>query len=164
MPEAITFIGPHPIEFVFDGERVFLRIESDDSVRVIHMADDENAAAQPPTAVMKEAEWNLLEFPSDPRYVYVDASAPGDGDGSKEAPYNSIQLACDMAANAGDVLLLAVGKYHEHNIDIDGKIIFILGGHDPDTWERTGGPQDTVLDGDGTDRVFSVYERASPAS
>jgi hypothetical protein len=47
MPEAMTFIGPHPIEFVDEGERIVLRIESDDVTRVIHMGASARAADQP---------------------------------------------------------------------------------------------------------------------
>lgn len=49
MPEAITFIGPHPIEFVDEGERILLRIESDDVVRTIHMSAERNPVEQPAT-------------------------------------------------------------------------------------------------------------------
>jgi hypothetical protein len=47
MPEAITFIGPHPIEFVDEGERILLRIESDDVVRVIHMDGNRDGVSEP---------------------------------------------------------------------------------------------------------------------
>ena len=48
MPEALSYIGPHPIEFVArdDGDMV-LRIESDDNVRIIHMREDAAAEDQP---------------------------------------------------------------------------------------------------------------------
>lgn len=46
MPEAITFIGPHPVEFIDQGDQITLRIESDDVVRVIHMSDQNNADSQ----------------------------------------------------------------------------------------------------------------------
>jgi len=48
MPEALSYIGPHPIEFVArDDGGMVLRIESDDNVRIIHMADDAMAEDQP---------------------------------------------------------------------------------------------------------------------
>ena len=47
MPEAITFIGPHPVEFVDQGDTILLRVESDDVTRVIHMAEDAVAEDQP---------------------------------------------------------------------------------------------------------------------
>ena len=47
MPEAITFIGPHPIEFVDRGDQILLRIESDDTTRVIHMGEDLRPDEQP---------------------------------------------------------------------------------------------------------------------
>lgn len=47
MPEAISFIGPHPIEFVDRGDTILLRIESDDVTRVIHMSDGLVASEQP---------------------------------------------------------------------------------------------------------------------
>jgi len=52
MPEAMTYIGPHPVEFVelSDGD-IEIRIESDDNVRVVHMSDDASAAGQPPSAL-----------------------------------------------------------------------------------------------------------------
>jgi len=48
MPEAISYIGPHPIEFIRrdDGD-ITLRIESDDNTRIIHMGADVRAADQP---------------------------------------------------------------------------------------------------------------------
>ena len=52
MPEAMTYIGPHPVEFVelSDGD-IEIRIESDDNVRVVHMSEDASAAGQPPSAL-----------------------------------------------------------------------------------------------------------------
>lgn len=50
MPEAITFIGPHPIEFVNQNDRIVLRIESDDVTRTIHIADGLEPEAQPLSA------------------------------------------------------------------------------------------------------------------
>jgi hypothetical protein len=49
MPEAITFIGPHPIEFIDHGDTITLRIESDDVMRVIHMNEQsvDNQSATP---------------------------------------------------------------------------------------------------------------------
>ena len=40
---------PYPMEFIDEGERIVLRIELYDVVRTIHMADEEPAAAPPPT-------------------------------------------------------------------------------------------------------------------
>ncbi len=40
MPEAMTYIGPHPIEFVDNGDSITLNIESDDITRIIHMTDE----------------------------------------------------------------------------------------------------------------------------
>lgn len=50
MPEALSYIGPHPIEFLErdDGD-IVLRIESDDNVRIIHMGDDARPDDQPLT-------------------------------------------------------------------------------------------------------------------
>jgi hypothetical protein len=49
MPEAMTYIGPHPIEFIDNGDRITLRVESDDVVRVIHMTDDESGNTPAPS-------------------------------------------------------------------------------------------------------------------
>ncbi len=48
MPEAISYIGPHPVEFIErdDGD-ITLRIESDDNTRIIHMGENARAAEQP---------------------------------------------------------------------------------------------------------------------
>lgn len=43
----IVMYQPPPMEFVDEGERILLRTEEYDSVRVIHMRDAGNAAAQP---------------------------------------------------------------------------------------------------------------------
>ncbi|MDG2087276.1 MAG: DUF6152 family protein [Arenicellaceae bacterium] len=47
MPEAMTYIGPHPVEFVqlADGD-IEIRIESDDNTRKIHMNKDASAEGQ----------------------------------------------------------------------------------------------------------------------
>ena len=48
MPEAMTYIGPHPVEFVaLDDGDIEIRIESDDNVRVVHMDDAARAQDQP---------------------------------------------------------------------------------------------------------------------
>ena len=50
MPEAMTYIGPHPIEFVqLDDGDIRLRIESDDNERIIHMNADAGAGDAPPS-------------------------------------------------------------------------------------------------------------------
>ena len=48
MPEAMTYIGPHPVGFVqlANGD-IEIRIESDDNVRVVRMSDDASAEGQP---------------------------------------------------------------------------------------------------------------------
>ena len=52
MPEALSYIGPHPIEFVeLDGGDMLLRIESDDNERIIHMGSAEIADDQPYSAL-----------------------------------------------------------------------------------------------------------------
>lgn len=52
MPEAMTYIGPHPVEFVhLDDGDIEIRIESDDNVRVVHMSDDASAENQPLSAL-----------------------------------------------------------------------------------------------------------------
>jgi hypothetical protein len=48
MPEAMTYIGPHPVGFVEQGNGdIEIRIESDDNVRVIHMSEDASPEGQP---------------------------------------------------------------------------------------------------------------------
>ncbi len=52
MPEAISYIGPHPIEFIaLDNGDMRLRIESDDNERIIHMGVDAIAEDQPYSAL-----------------------------------------------------------------------------------------------------------------
>lgn len=52
MPEAMTYIGPHPVEFVkLDNGDLEIRIESDDNVRVVHMNNAASAANQPLSAL-----------------------------------------------------------------------------------------------------------------
>ncbi|MEE9570461.1 MAG: DUF6152 family protein [Gammaproteobacteria bacterium] len=52
MPEAMTYIGPHPVEFVLlENGDIEILIESDDNVRVVHMSDDASAETQPPSAL-----------------------------------------------------------------------------------------------------------------
>ena len=50
MPEAMTYIGPHPVEFVqlANGD-IRMLIESDDNERIIHMNPDADPAGQPPS-------------------------------------------------------------------------------------------------------------------
>ncbi len=44
MPEAMTYIGPHPVGFrELDNGDIEIQIESDDNVRVVHMSGDMNA-------------------------------------------------------------------------------------------------------------------------
>jgi hypothetical protein len=48
MPEAMTYIGPHPVGFVqLPSADIEIQIESDDNVRVIHMNDDASPEGQP---------------------------------------------------------------------------------------------------------------------
>jgi len=48
MPEAMTYIGPHPVGFVqLASGDIEVRIESDDNVRTIHMNEDAIAEEQP---------------------------------------------------------------------------------------------------------------------
>jgi hypothetical protein len=48
MPEAMTYIGPHPVGFVeLDVGNIEIQIESDDNVRLVHMNDGTTASDQP---------------------------------------------------------------------------------------------------------------------
>ena len=50
MPEAMTYIGPHPVEFVqLDNGDIRMLIESDDNERLIHMNPGTEPARQPPS-------------------------------------------------------------------------------------------------------------------
>jgi len=52
MPEAMTYIGPHPVGFVELGNGdIEIRIESDDNVRVVHMDDAADAENQPASSL-----------------------------------------------------------------------------------------------------------------
>ena len=86
-----------------------------------------------------------LEAPAAPRMVYVDAEASAGGDGTKDAPYNSVAVA---AANADvdDILMVTEGVYNESVIP--GNTLTILGGYDKGFGEVTG---KTILDGEGLD-------------
>ena len=50
MPEAMTYIGFHPMEIAQLGDgNIEIRMESDDNVRLVHMGDDVNAEGQSPS-------------------------------------------------------------------------------------------------------------------
>jgi len=50
MPEAMTYVGPHPFGFVRrDDGNIEIHIESDDNLRVIYMDDGRRANDQPPS-------------------------------------------------------------------------------------------------------------------
>ncbi len=52
MPEAMTYIGPHPVGFwLLDNGDIQIRIESDDNVRIVYMNSDANADSQPLSAL-----------------------------------------------------------------------------------------------------------------
>ncbi len=52
MPEAMTYIGPHPVGFVeLDNGDIEIRIESDDNVRTIHIGENVSAEGQPSSAL-----------------------------------------------------------------------------------------------------------------
>lgn len=59
MPEAMTYIGPHPVGFVeLPNGDIEVQIESDDNVRRIHMSADASAAGQPPSPLgYSVGEW-----------------------------------------------------------------------------------------------------------
>ncbi|RMD66795.1 DUF1565 domain-containing protein, partial [Candidatus Parcubacteria bacterium] len=88
------------------------------------------------------------------RILYVSASAPAGGNGSRSAPLDTIQAAIN-AAGPGDTIQVAIGTYGE-NLDIRGKSVIIKGGYDPLTWEMTGSPEETVIDGGGRDRTVLI--------
>ena len=50
MPEAMTWIGPHPVEFVSaaNGD-IQIHVESDDVVRIVRMTADANTQGPPPS-------------------------------------------------------------------------------------------------------------------
>ena len=50
MPEAMTYIGPHPVGFVrLDDGNIEIHIESDDNVRIVHMDDGARPDDRPPS-------------------------------------------------------------------------------------------------------------------
>jgi hypothetical protein len=85
---------------------------------------------------------------------YVSSVAVDGGEGSQAAPWHSIQEAIDNITTSGTIYL-ANGTYFE-NLTTHGKHITILGGYDPQTWEQTGLPDETVIDGGGQDHVFFI--------
>jgi Family of unknown function (DUF6152) len=75
MPEALTFIGPHPIEFIDQGDTILLRVESDDVTRVIHM-DESRVEVQSPTPLgtsvgIWEDERTLVVRTTDISWPYI---------------------------------------------------------------------------------------------
>jgi len=90
--------------------------------------------------------------------LYVNAGAATNGDGSQAKPFNTIQAAIDTAKK-GDTIKAAVGVYDE-NLVIKGKTLILQGGYDPATWQATGAPADTVIDGGARDRVVTILENS----
>ena len=56
--------------------------------------------------------WGNLEVDEDT--VYVDAGAGDGGDGSEDAPFNSIQVGLDAAGDSGLMVAVAAGTYFEN--------------------------------------------------
>lgn len=78
--------------------------------------------------------------------LYVDAAASGAGDGSREAPFASIQDAIDAAAD-GSVITVAAGTY-PGGIRIEGTTLELRGA----------GAETTTLRGDGSDSVVTLID------
>ena len=67
--------------------------------------------------------------------IYIDPNAGGSGDGSQEAPYNTIQAALDNIDTSNlNTLVLMDGEYKgdaNTNLNIPGNIIIQSGGGNP---------------------------------
>jgi hypothetical protein len=88
---------------------------------------------------------------------YVSGTTGSDltGDGSQGNPWASIMFAESWAIN-GDTVCVAAGVYRD--TVITNKKLYLLGGYDPETWERNIPVFRTVIDGGGaTNVIYSMY-------
>lgn len=92
------------------------------------------------------------------QFIYVDASASIDGDGSQQLPFNSIQQAINRS-NHGDTIRVAVGTY-TGAVNIRNKTVIIEGGYNPPTWTRTSNLHNTIIDREGRSRSVEISDGA----
>ncbi|HNQ51077.1 MAG TPA: right-handed parallel beta-helix repeat-containing protein, partial [Candidatus Omnitrophota bacterium] len=96
--------------------------------------------------------------------VYVNISATGTEDGSKEDPYNTLNEAVDAAVN-GAKIRVAAGAYpcsdRELGMWDKGNLKF-EGGYEPVHWTRDYEANETILDGTGQDGWSTIsFNRAT---
>lgn len=101
----------------------------------------------------------LLSFaglaPAADLYVNGAAAGAGDGDGTQQNPYRTVQAAIE-AAGAGDVIRVAAGTYSE-TLRIEGKAIVLEGGYSA-AWVRDLAANTTTLAGPGGNAVVTLIE------
>jgi hypothetical protein len=87
------------------------------------------------------------------------AAAPG-GDGTREAPLNSLQAAIELASDRTMTTIHVAGGLYEENVDSTVNdppatesihAVQVFGGFDPLTWRRNVAEQPTIVDGGGAD-------------
>lgn len=85
--------------------------------------------------------------------VFVNAGSAVGGNGSRQAPFRTVQAGVDAAAD-GDVIRVAAGTYAE-NIRVVSKAVILEGGYAPD-WTRDISKNATTLRGLGNDAVINL--------
>jgi predicted outer membrane repeat protein len=98
---------------------------------------------------------------ADPGTLYV-AGVTGSDTGDCQdsaAPCQTIGYALSQAGDT-DTILITAGTYNE-NLEVSGKDLTIRGGYTISDTEWVEGTGETVVDGNGTDRVFFIHDSNS---
>jgi hypothetical protein len=87
--------------------------------------------------------------------LYVNGAAAGDGQGTQQSPFRTVQAAID-AAGTGDVIRVAAGSYNE-NLRIVSKAIVLEGGYSA-AWVRDLAANTTTISGPAGDAAITLIE------
>jgi predicted outer membrane repeat protein len=98
---------------------------------------------------------------ADPGTLYVDGATGSDTGDCQDsaAPCQSIGYALSQAGDT-DTILITAGTYNE-NQEVSGKDLTIRGGYTISDTKWVEGTGETVVDGNGTDRVFFIHDSNS---
>jgi uncharacterized repeat protein (TIGR01451 family) len=90
------------------------------------------------------------------RFIYVSQANDGLEDGTSAHPYNTISEALAVAEEGDEIRVAGAAGSAYHELLLVDKPVHLLGGYDPESWQRNILLYETVIDGSASGTVVTI--------